>query len=127
MSTVQRIAALLNAEEKHPYKNRVVGRDCMPDGGLVSTAYVYDGRRPYETLVCSPDYHDDMKTLRDATVVACYATEEDARDGHAKWTARYRDNLLPDPLILIENSVDPVGTSSRAETSRKGDQNVVDG
>ncbi len=65
---------LLEGERQNPYSSRMIGNNKQLDGGTVSTVRVFDGQRPYETLIASPDYHNDVSGLSDATIAEAYDT-----------------------------------------------------
>jgi len=71
------------------YEERVVAR-YETDDVLVNTCLVTDGRHPYETGVCHPDYNEDK-----CVVVEAYDTKEDAQKGHDSWVEIMTGEKLP--------------------------------
>lgn len=66
---------------------------------FVSTVYVTDGRKDYETAVAHPDYNNG-----DIIIVECYDTKEEAQHGHNSWVVAMRDEPLPDKLTDCVNA-----------------------
>lgn len=64
------------------YDERCVGRHEPREGCLVSTAQVYDGKRPYETAWAHPEYNDGAMVI-----VEAYDMREEAAAGHTRWVA----------------------------------------
>ncbi len=81
-----------------PFEDRKVARHKAGDL-IVSTVSMNDGRKPYETAVCHPDYNDNKWVIVD-----CYDTREEARLGHEHWIAVMSQEELPDELIDVANS-----------------------
>lgn len=79
------------------YESRSVGRHEY-EYGFVSTAYVTDGSSPYETAVEDSRYADDM------VIVEAYASEDDAKLGHAKWVSAMTTGSPPNALTDCMNS-----------------------
>ena len=75
------------------YGSRKVGRH-EADWGYISTAYVNDAEKPYETAVCHKDYNDGKMVI-----VEPYDTREEAETGHARWVATMTGDVLPDRLV----------------------------
>lgn len=76
------------------YESRCVGRWEDETGDkMVSTAYVTDGLKPYETAFQHPDYNNG-----DMVIVESYDTEEEAKAGHERWQKIMTDGPLPDEL-----------------------------
>jgi hypothetical protein len=75
------------------YESRKIGR-LEAEWGLVSTAYVNDADKPYETAVRHRDYNDGK-----IVIVEAYDTREEAATGHERWVATMTSDRLPDRLI----------------------------
>lgn len=87
------------------YEDRKVAR--YEDGDIVlSTAWVNDSDRPYETALSHPDYHEGK-----FIVLQVYDLKEEAEDGHAKWEEIVRNGQLPETL-------EDVGEAEIAEFAR---------
>jgi len=81
------------------YEDRCVGRNDYP-WGMVSTARVSDGKRPYETAVAHTDYCDEgLMVIEEA-----YDTKPDAVAGHARWVKKMTAKKLPNKLVDCSNS-----------------------
>lgn len=76
------------------YDSRKVARDEFP-WGFISTAYVNDGSKPYETAVEHPDYNAGSMVI-----VESYDTKVEAKRGHKKWVKRMTGKPLP--VILFD-------------------------
>lgn len=74
------------------YEQRKVGR-LDADWGFVSTCYVNDADKPYETAVEHPEYNDG-----NMVIVEAYDTRGDAEQGHARWVDTMTAETLPDVL-----------------------------
>lgn len=66
---------------------------------MVSTAKVTDGRQPYETAVCHPEYNSGNHII-----VQDYNTKAEAQTGHNNWVTLMTSDKLPDKLVDIANS-----------------------
>lgn len=75
------------------YEQRKIGR-FDADWGFVSTAYVNDADKPYETAVKHRDYNGGKMVI-----VEPYDTREEALAGHGRWTAAMTGPALPDKLV----------------------------
>lgn len=82
------------------YRARMVARDELAEGFSLSTAFVRDGLKPYETAVSHPDYNDGMPII-----VEAYDSVDEAKCGHARWVATMKADPLPDMLTDCCNSV----------------------
>jgi hypothetical protein len=82
------------------YEERCVGRWDNEEGDkMVSTAYVSDGAKNYETAFEHPDYNNG-----NMIIVESYDTKDEASDGHARWVEIMTNGPLPDSLIDCSNS-----------------------
>ena len=83
----------------------------IADGGIVSTVEIPEwlGKKPFETIVAHPEYHNELSTLADATVVQAYDTEEEAAAGHCYWLKLYEEDQLPMELVDCGNAICPPG------------------
>lgn len=75
------------------YEQRKVAR-FDADWGFISTAYVNDAARPYETAVEHRQYNDGKMVI-----VAAYDTKEEAQAGHNHWVRVMTADTLPDRLV----------------------------
>lgn len=80
------------------YDNRKVGRNDFP-WGMISTAYVTDGDKDYETAVLHEEYNDGKMVI-----VENYDTKEEANAGHTKWVKKMTGKRLPAALVECNNS-----------------------
>lgn len=80
-------------EMANNYNSRKVGR-FDADWGFVSTAYVTDASKPYETAVKHRDYNNGLMVI-----VEPYDTKEEAEVGHARWVQTMTTEPLPDQLV----------------------------
>lgn len=77
------------------YEQRMVGRWDSADGRmLVSTAFVRDGFRHYETAVKHPAYNYGKMVI-----VEAYDTKEAATEGHTRWLGLVETDALPEVLV----------------------------
>jgi hypothetical protein len=65
----------------------------------VSTAFVSDGIKPYETAIQHPLYNGG-----DWIIVDSYDTKEEASEGHDKWVGVITSENLPDTLEDVGNT-----------------------
>lgn len=87
-------------KDRDNYNERVVGRYDNEDGTcMISTAYVSDGVKPYETAFQHPDYKDG-----EVLIVEAYSTKEEALRGHEKWLKIMMEGPLPDFLTEYPNA-----------------------
>jgi hypothetical protein len=75
------------------YEQRKVGR-LDADWGFVSTAYVNDADKPYETAIKHRDYNGGKMVI-----VEPYDTRDEAVTGHERWVATMTSPTLPDRLV----------------------------
>ena len=75
------------------YEDRKVGR-YDADWGFVSTAYVNDAAKPFETAVQHRDYNNGKMVI-----VEPYDTKEEAELGHARWVETMTAEMLPERLV----------------------------
>lgn len=75
------------------YESRKVDRYDAP-WGFVSTVYVNDASKPYETAVKHGDYNSG-----EMVIVETYDSKERAAEGHARWVATMTTDPLPDKLV----------------------------
>lgn len=75
------------------YERRKVGR-FDAEWGFVSTAFVTDADKPYETAVKHRDYNYGK-----IVIVEAYDTKEQAEAGHAQWISTMTTQPLPDFLV----------------------------
>lgn len=83
------------------YEERRVGRT-NTEWGFISTAFVTDGVKPYETAVADSRYADPERGESSMVIVENYDTREEADKGHTKWCQTIladRDKL---PLELVD-------------------------
>lgn len=98
-------------EGKDNYDQRMIGR--YEDGEkYVSTAFVNDGFRPFETAVAHPDYRAGGELI----IVEAYDTEEEAVLGHEKWLEFMVSDTLP---TVLKEHVNNIGS----KTLRDDDEN----
>ena len=83
-------------QDMENYEERKVNKTDY-DWGMISTAKVSDGRKPYETAVKHRDYNDEKMVIVD-----CYDTIEEAEKGHDKWIVTMESP--PEELKDIANS-----------------------
>ena len=81
------------------YEDRKVDLHTDGDDIMVSTVYVTDGRKDYETAVQHPEYNNGGMVI-----VECYDTKEEAQAGHNNWVIAIRDEPLPDKLVDCKNA-----------------------
>jgi hypothetical protein len=92
----------------HNYEDRKVGR-FDAGWGFISTAYVTDASKPYETAVEHPEYNNGKMVI-----VETYDTTQEARAGHDRWVETMTSDPLPDRLVDqglsgIAEMIDAVG------------------
>ena len=80
------------------YEQRKVARNDYP-WGMIDTARVSDGRKPYETAVEHKKYGDGSMVI-----VECYDTKKHALEGHARWVKTMTAKRLPKILTDCSNS-----------------------
>jgi hypothetical protein len=82
------------------YKERKVGRfDDESKGIMVSTAFVNDSDKPYETAVAHPAYNKG-----EMVIVELYNTKEEAATGHDKWVNIITGENLPESLTDVSTA-----------------------
>lgn len=85
-------------DPKLSYDNRVVGR--FDKGKLsVSTAWVNDGLKEFETAIMHPAYNDGQWVI-----VESYESTEEAKAGHDRWVTKMTTKPLPEELTDICNT-----------------------
>jgi hypothetical protein len=62
--------------------------------GFISTAYVNDADKPYETAVCHEEYNDGLHVI-----VETYDTKSEAQEGHNRWVETMTAAELPTELV----------------------------
>ena len=80
------------------YKDRCVARNEF-DWGYISTAYVSDGKKPYETAVMCTDYVNDKGEDDKMIIVEAYESKAGAEAGHKRWVETMENNP---PAELID-------------------------
>lgn len=81
------------------YEDRKVDR--YEEGDLlISTAFVSDGIKPYETAIAHPSYNNGA-----FIIVEHYDIKEDAVEGHKKWVDIMTSEHLPDTLCDCKNAM----------------------
>lgn len=81
------------------YEDRKIGR--YEEGDLlVSTAWINDAAKPYETAVGHPLYNDGK-----LIIVEGYDTEDEAREGHQRWITVMTTEPLPKSLRDVSQTV----------------------
>lgn len=80
------------------YNSRKIGRDNF-DWGFISTAYVTDGSKDYETAVEHKNYNGGSMVI-----VESYDGKEAAKKGHDKWIKIMTSKKLPTVLTDCSNS-----------------------
>ena len=80
------------------YEDRMVDRH-EEDSLVVSTAFVTDGIKDYETAVKHPLYNDG-----EFVIVENYTTKEKAQIGHNVWVKKMTGEELPEKLVDCQNS-----------------------
>lgn len=83
--------------------NSVVGLYAK-DNLRISTAEVYDGDSPFETMVSHPDYVNETIPFLRSVAVQKYKTKEEAITGHELWVKTMTEKVLPDVLTDCLNS-----------------------
>ncbi len=83
-------------------QRRVERYEAQTEAGriLISTAFVTDGAKPYETAVGHPDYNDGKYVI-----VQAYDTVEEARTQHFQWVRQMTNEPLPTCLIDCGNGM----------------------
>jgi hypothetical protein len=99
------------------YNTRRVAR-YEESGIVISTAYVNDGKKDYETAVLHSKYNNGSWII-----VGGYATKEEAQTGHDEWvkimTAKKLPNYLDDcSNAEISQMAEALGCSRRFERTK---------
>lgn len=81
------------------YDSRKVDRYEGGEGFFISTAYVCDSDKPYETAVAHPEYADGK-----IIIVECYDTKSEAQKGHDRWVKKMASEELPEELVDVSKS-----------------------
>lgn len=85
-------------EDGGNYAFRKVGR-YESEGVFISTVFVSDGVKPYETAVAHPLYNKG-----DMVIVESYENYEAAQTGHNKWIEKMTKDPLPEYLEDCANA-----------------------